>query len=355
MKLAIKGSVAASALAMAMAMFLPAGTAMGQDASAPSGPMARPAADALAAKPILAEVEMRGTGEIDLILVPGLACDWTVWESFMDRNKDRYTMHAVTLAGFGGTEPVSKPDLPLDEISWLDAAVESLAAHIRKHELEKPYIVGHSLGGMVVFKMAVEHGDLIGGAISIDGLPAYPIRDGSMGLDERRNMVDQMLWAQLRAMTPEAWTAQQRMILDSEIEDKAVRERYRELMSETPAPVAGRYLAELMRQDMRPRFSEAKAPVAVLVALNDHAAARGFGKERLRAFWLDSMANAKKTQIRFVDDAGHFLMDEHPAVVDETIERFTSGQSIATGGDAAQKSERATPEGDGDDEDEGGK
>ena len=68
------------------------------------------ATPALAAHEGLAHVETRGEGDTHLLLVPGLLCDWTVWESFMERNAERYTMHAVTLPGFGGTEPPPEPE-----------------------------------------------------------------------------------------------------------------------------------------------------------------------------------------------------------------------------------------------------
>ena len=62
------------------------------------------------AAPELAHVEVRGTGDTALVLIPGLVCGWEVWESFMDRNGDRYTMYAVTLPGMNGSEPLPLPE-----------------------------------------------------------------------------------------------------------------------------------------------------------------------------------------------------------------------------------------------------
>ena len=60
----------------------------------------------------LAHVERVGTGPVDLVLIPGLACDWRVWEDFLQRNARRYTMYAVTLPGFGGAPAEFDPDEP---------------------------------------------------------------------------------------------------------------------------------------------------------------------------------------------------------------------------------------------------
>ena len=37
----------------------------------------------------LAHVEERGTGPITMILIPGLSCDWRIYDAFMRRGLDR--------------------------------------------------------------------------------------------------------------------------------------------------------------------------------------------------------------------------------------------------------------------------
>ncbi|HWQ33597.1 MAG TPA: hypothetical protein VNQ79_12150 [Blastocatellia bacterium] len=47
----------------------------------------------------LGHVEKRGRGPVPMILISDVRTDWTIWQSFMERNAERYTMYAVTLPG----------------------------------------------------------------------------------------------------------------------------------------------------------------------------------------------------------------------------------------------------------------
>jgi len=79
------------------------------------------------AAPGLGHVERRGTGTTHVVLIPCHSCDWRAWETFMERNKARYTMHAVTLSGMGGTPPLPLDPVGSSETPWLDASARALA------------------------------------------------------------------------------------------------------------------------------------------------------------------------------------------------------------------------------------
>src|SRR5687768_1241532 len=53
----------------------------------------------------LGAIKNKGTGGIPMILIPDLAADWTVFDSYMEWNRSHFTFFAVTLPGFGGTAP----------------------------------------------------------------------------------------------------------------------------------------------------------------------------------------------------------------------------------------------------------
>src|SRR3954469_18332926 len=115
----------------------------------------------------VAHVEQRGNGPVVLIMIPGLSCDWHVYDTFMSRNASRYTMLAVTLPGFGGSSPPSSSD-------WLDNAEQAIVQLVHERKLDKPIVVGHSLGGHLVTRLAIHHPEEFRGAISIDDLPLFP-------------------------------------------------------------------------------------------------------------------------------------------------------------------------------------
>src|SRR5579872_1816781 len=46
-----------------------------------------------------------------MILIPGLSCPGEVWDGTVDRYKDRFEMHVLSLAGFAGVPRVEGPFL----------------------------------------------------------------------------------------------------------------------------------------------------------------------------------------------------------------------------------------------------
>lgn len=65
----------------------------------------------------LGAVKKFGTGIQSLILIPGLGFDNSVFDDFMEANKSRYRMYAVTLAGYGGTPA---PPMPSEKTSYAE-------------------------------------------------------------------------------------------------------------------------------------------------------------------------------------------------------------------------------------------
>lgn len=55
-------------------------------------------------------------------------------------------------------------------MSLLDRVIDGLAEYVRQKHLEKPVIVGHSLGGFLALKFAIKYPDLPGRIISLDGV-----------------------------------------------------------------------------------------------------------------------------------------------------------------------------------------
>jgi len=120
------------------------------------------AVPALAGNPPSFHVEITGKGK-PMILIPGFASSGATWNSTVARYKDRYECHVLTLAGFAG-EP--RIDAPL-----LETVRQDLAAYIREKKMDKPVIVGHSLGGVLALWLAEQEPRLVGPLVIVDSLP----------------------------------------------------------------------------------------------------------------------------------------------------------------------------------------
>lgn len=281
---------------------------------APAAPAAAPALTPLA------HVETRGSGPVAMVLIPGLTCDWTVWEAFMERNKDKYTMYAVTLPGFAGTEA---PPAPADNTGtpWLDNAATAVVKMVEEKKLDKPVVVGHSLGGLLAFRIAIESGDKFSGVVAVDGFPAFPLGPNPIPKEQRTQMVDTMIGPQLLGTTDEMWAQQIEMMAKSMIKDQERGKELLEIFKKTRPQVGARYMFELLKSDWSDKLGEAKCPYIAVAALNDDNAAQGMGKDMMRGIWTSSLGKAADTVV-FVDDSRHFITEDQPKALDEAVENF---------------------------------
>jgi pimeloyl-ACP methyl ester carboxylesterase len=134
-------------------------------APAPGG--AVPASAAKAApqfKPTRFSVAVRGTGP-DVILIPGLASSRDIWNGTVAAMPG-YRYHLVQVAGFAG-EPV-RGNAGGQVVAPVAAEI---ARYIRARGLDRPAIVGHSMGGTIALMVASRHPTLVGRTMVVDMLP----------------------------------------------------------------------------------------------------------------------------------------------------------------------------------------
>jgi pimeloyl-ACP methyl ester carboxylesterase len=104
---------------------------------------------------------VRGGNGPAVILIHGFPQDWSEYRAIMPRLAKRFTVIAVDLRGVGGSTATP---------GGYDAAnmaedVYQLASALK---LERAYIVGHDLGGMVAFAFVRRHRDATRGAMILD-------------------------------------------------------------------------------------------------------------------------------------------------------------------------------------------
>jgi pimeloyl-ACP methyl ester carboxylesterase len=72
-------------------------------------------------------VEVTGKGK-PIVLIPGFAVPGDIWNPLVKKLEKNYECHIVTLAGFGGKEPIEFP--------WLPKVNESLKNYIIKNDIQ---------------------------------------------------------------------------------------------------------------------------------------------------------------------------------------------------------------------------
>ena len=89
----------------------------------------------------------RGAGE-PLVLVHGLGSRWEVWSAVLDRLAAERDVIAVDLPGFGNTPP-----LPAGTPSNVQTLTAALVAFLAAEGIERPHVVGNSMGGWIALEL----------------------------------------------------------------------------------------------------------------------------------------------------------------------------------------------------------
>jgi pimeloyl-ACP methyl ester carboxylesterase len=110
--------------------------------------------------------ERRGAGAPELLFVPGWCCDRTVFAPQLEHFAASCTVTAVDPRGCGLS------DVPEDGYG-IPSLADDLAAVCRELGIERPVVIGHSLGGMVAVELAARLPSLVGALVALDPGPIY--------------------------------------------------------------------------------------------------------------------------------------------------------------------------------------
>ncbi len=284
-------------------------------------------ATALAQEPL--PVKTMGKGETQMVLVPGLAADWRVWEDFMQRNQDVYTMHAIRAApGFGDVPP---PGTEEGETPLMDSAVAGIAATLEEKGLEDAVIMGHgSLGAFLALRVAIEHPQRVSKVVTVDGmLPSMPLGPSGITSGAQRDAIARQFSALLLEQFPqdqwEAMTSGEEQSLTAE-----GRAALKEIYEGADFEIGTGYIAEMILVDLAPQLREAEAPVLALYAISAGQSEGDdqpmvLSKRQSQAIMRDSLGAS--TAVFY--HSRPWLMRDRPESFDETIRTFLRGLPVS--------------------------
>ena len=109
------------------------------------------------------KVEKEGNASKTILFIPGFASSGEVYDETVEKLKDEYTCYQLTMPGFAGVKSQKEASFEL----WK----EQLASFIQQENIEKPILVGHSMGGGLAMALAADYPTLVSKVIIIDALP----------------------------------------------------------------------------------------------------------------------------------------------------------------------------------------
>ncbi|HET7569988.1 MAG TPA: alpha/beta hydrolase [Gammaproteobacteria bacterium] len=266
-------------------------------------------------------VDQYGSHGRPLILIPGLGSGAWVWKETIAHFKHDHVIYALTLAGFDGTPA------PRDAGNLFDAADASLLKLIRQHHIDKPVLIGHSLGGTLAIRFAEEHSDLLGGVIAADGLPVFPMF--ARMTDQQRQAAAQRAGDAIAHATPAQFKAQQIGFMKRVgVIDPAKAEKYGQLQARSDPAATANYLVGDASADYRPDLDKIHVPLLEIAPYYkpDYAKAVGgrppLSQAMIIGFYERLLNGAPHAKVISIAPSRHFVMLDQPAKFRHAVAAF---------------------------------
>lgn len=257
-------------------------------------------------------IEVVGSGP-DVVMIPGFASSREVWRAEAERLKATHRMHLVQPAGFAG-EPWTHGDGP-----FVQPMADELARYVREAGLERPAVIGHSMGGMTALLLAQRHPDLVGRVMSVDSLPFYSALFGLRVTSETvRPFADQAA-AGILAADEAGFRARQDRTAVGMARDPATRAAMVEWSMASDRRAMASAIREVMTTDLRPGLAAMTTPVWAVYASD---ADGGAPAAMADGVWSREYATLPGVRLVRVDGGRHFIMADQPVRFAQIVDQF---------------------------------
>ncbi len=202
------------------------------------------------------EVEITGHGNRAIIFIPGFASSGKVWATTREKFEKIYTCYTLTMPGFAAALPQANASF---------AAWESnIAQYIRDHKIEKPIVVGHSMGGVLALALAADYPELIGKIVVVDALPCLAAMSNPNFKASEKPDCTAMV-AQMTNMTNEQFQQMQQMSVRSMSADTTQHRTIVGWSMKSDRATMGQMFCDFMNTDVRSRLGSIQCPALILL------------------------------------------------------------------------------------------
>ena len=259
-------------------------------------------------------VVTQGAGP-DVIFVPGLTCSRDVWAPAVASLGGRYRVHLVQVAGFAGAPTGSNAQGPV-----CAGTAEGLAAYITQQNLQKPALVGHSMGGTIGLMLAERHPAALGRLMIVDELPNPALVMAPPGAPRAQiEAIANGIGGQMEHADAAAYRQALTPTLNGMIMTASARPEIERQAMTSDHGVAGRAMRELIETDLTPDLPKIAVPTTILYAWNKH---EPYSAAQVDALMHSVYAPLRGARLIRIDDSAHFIFIDQPAKFNAALRDF---------------------------------
>lgn len=236
------------------------------------------------------EVKVSGKGKQSIIFIPGFSCSGEVWNETKTKYEKNFTCYTLTMAGFAGVQ--SQPNATF--ANWEN----KIAEYIKDNKIEKPIIIGHSMGGGLALAIASDYPDLASKIIVVDALPCLmAMSNPSFKYKENTDCSSGI--SQMKAMSDEDFYNMQKVSMSRLLADTTMQETVVGWSVKSDRETFAKMFCDFSNTDLREKIKNIKCPSLIL----------------LESYFVnfkptieDQYKNLKNADLRYATKGLHFIM-----------------------------------------------
>lgn len=236
------------------------------------------------------EVIKTGKGKQAILFIPGFASSGEVWNETKIAFEKDFTCYTLTMAGFAGAKPHPSPSFE----NWK----AGIATYIKTNKIEKPIVIGHSMGGGLALALAADYPDLIGKIVVVDALPCLAALSNISFKSKENNDCSPMA-AQMTAMNETQFYEMQKQAMPRLLQDASKLEMVVDWSVKSDRKTFAQMYCDFFNTDLRERISTVKCPSLILLASNFI---------NLKPAIEEQYKNLKTANFQYANKGMHFIM-----------------------------------------------
>lgn len=245
------------------------------------------------------------TSKKSLVFIHGSGGDHTAWLNQYAQLKEKYNVAMIDLPGHGRSEGNGESHVK-DYCVWINKLLDALA-------LNEPILVGHSLGAAIALQFAADHPEKIAGIVCLGGGMKMPVNPFML----------EFLKTNPPEMPAEIVDLMCKFSLAKENRDE-LSPLLRKSIAQAKPDILYGDLSACNELDLTREAEKISVPALIICGAGDKMIPPDFSRELV--------AKIRSSNLEIIAGAGHMVMLERPAELEEVLDKFTA--SIFTAGAA---------------------